>query len=70
MTDEQLQSLFAGMERRLEKRADETDQRIEAKLVAMEARIGARIEGVETKLLTEFQKWASPVESKLRTHRS
>lgn len=39
-------------------------------LTAMEARLEAKIEHVETALLTEFHKWASPVESKLRTHRS
>ena len=29
-----------------------------------------RIEKVETTLLTEFHKWASPMESRLQTHRS
>jgi hypothetical protein len=31
--------------------------------------IAAAIEAMETKLLTAFHSWASPVEQKLRTHR-
>jgi hypothetical protein len=53
------------------------EQELKEHLAAMEARINARIdmvdariEKVETNLLTEFHKWASPVDSKLRTHRS
>jgi hypothetical protein len=30
--------------------------------------MGARIEKVETALLTEFHKWASPVITRLRSH--
>ena len=30
--------------------------------------ISQRLEKVETTLLTEFHKWASPVEARLRTH--
>jgi len=30
--------------------------------------VNARIERVETSLLTEFHKWASPTEARLRTH--
>ena len=30
--------------------------------------INDRLELVETKLLTEFHKWASPQEARLRTH--
>ena len=47
---------------------------MEERLVAMEERLIKQIhqktERVETALLTEFHKWASPVETKLRTHRS
>ena len=79
MTDEQLQSLFAGVERNLEKRIQDLDKRIqdvkrelsegiEEKLAALETRIDAKIERVETSLLTEFQKWASPTDARLRTH--
>jgi hypothetical protein len=31
-------------------------------------RVEARIERVETSLLTEFHKWASPIEMRLRSH--
>ena len=37
-------------------------------LEAMEGRLNARIEHVETALLTEFHKWASPAEARARTH--
>jgi hypothetical protein len=30
--------------------------------------IAAQLERVETKLLTEFHKWASPVEMRVRSH--
>jgi hypothetical protein len=33
-----------------------------------EERIGARMEKIETALLTEFHKWASPVITRLRSH--
>ena len=37
-------------------------------IAASEERTAARIEHVETSLLTEFHKWASPLESRQRTH--
>lgn len=39
-----------------------------ADLAAFEVRIAAQIERVETTLLTEFHKSASPAEMKLRSH--
>ena len=39
-----------------------------ALLEAMESRLNERIERVETNLLTEFHKWASPVEMQQRSH--
>jgi uncharacterized phage protein gp47/JayE len=41
---------------------------VQAEIKASEERTNARIEHVETALLTEFQKWASPNEARLRTH--
>lgn len=32
------------------------------------AKVHARIEHVETSLLTEFHKWASPLEMRVRSH--
>lgn len=56
MTDEQLQSLFAGIERRLGKRLDDMEQRA----IASEERIRAEVKetshALETKLLSEFWK--------------
>jgi hypothetical protein len=66
MSDEQLQSLFVGMERHLDKRADAIEERLDKRVDALEERLNARIEAVETKLLTEFHKWASPTEARLR----
>jgi hypothetical protein len=45
-----------------------TEQRMMARLEATEARLESRIERTETALLTEFHKWASPVEMRQRTH--
>jgi uncharacterized protein (DUF305 family) len=36
----------------------------------MEARLNERIERMETRLLTEFHKWASPAEARMRTQRA
>jgi hypothetical protein len=41
---------------------------ITAIVAAAEQRINTRIEHVETALLTEFHKWASPVEMRVRSH--
>jgi hypothetical protein len=43
---------------------DEDKQWIDARL----ERLTMKIERVETALLTEFQKWASPNEARVRTH--
>ncbi len=37
-------------------------------MAAGEERTGARMEKIETALLTEFHKWASPVITRLRSH--
>ncbi len=41
---------------------------ISTQIAAGEERIGARMEKIETALLTEFHKWASPVITRLRSH--
>ena len=41
---------------------DEDKQWIANQIAASEERLSARIEKTETVLLTEFHKWASPVE--------
>jgi hypothetical protein len=63
------------MEGRIEGRMVSMEGRMvsmEDRMVSMEARLRAyvdqRCERVETALLTEFHKWASPVETKLRSH--
>jgi hypothetical protein len=37
-------------------------------LEAMEERVNSRTEKVETALLTEFHKWASPADARARSH--
>jgi hypothetical protein len=41
---------------------------ISMQISANEERMGARLEKIETALLTEFHKWASPVITRLRSH--
>jgi hypothetical protein len=41
---------------------------IATRMSESEKRLSARIEKTETALLTEFHKWASPVEMRQRTH--
>ncbi len=41
---------------------------ISTQMSAGEERMGARMEKIETALLTEFHKWASPVITRLRSH--
>ena len=68
MTDEQLQALFAGIERHLDKRADATDLRVAAAEELVLADVKERIQGLETKLLSEFWKWARGIEARMRMH--
>jgi hypothetical protein len=44
------------------------EARLDAKIAAIETRLEAKIEKVETTLLTEFHKWASPAELRARSH--
>jgi hypothetical protein len=48
--------------------SEDDKQWIDLRLKAHLAEVNARIERVETSLLTEFHKWASPTEARLRTH--
>ena len=59
---------------RVEERFAQMDARfaqVDARFAQVEARferVEERIERVETTLLTEFYKWAAPVEARQRTH--
>ena len=50
----------------------QSEERSDAKLVAAERRIKEElkdaIEATENRLLTEFHKWASPLDPRMRTH--
>lgn len=65
-TDAQLQSVLAGIERHLDKRADEIEQRVAASEERIRADVKDRILGLETKLLSEFWKWARGAEARMR----
>ncbi len=43
-------------------------ERADERLERAEERMSERLEQVETRLLTEFHKWASPVELRQRSH--
>lgn len=69
MSDEQLQALqalFAGMERHLDKRADATDKRVAEAEERILADVKERVQVLETKLLSEFWKWARGAEARMR----
>jgi hypothetical protein len=63
MSDEQLQSLFAGMQRHVENTITESivasEKRVlgemAVRMESLENRMDAKMESLETKLLTEFQ---------------
>jgi hypothetical protein len=48
----------------------EMDTKFRGKLADMEAKFATKqdLERVETTLLTEFHKWASPAEARVKTH--
>jgi chaperonin cofactor prefoldin len=61
--DEELKQHLQAMEQRLTTRIDEVKSQVKAY-------VDERCERLETTLLTEFHKWASPVEMRLRSHSS
>jgi hypothetical protein len=70
--DEDLKQFLTRIAERQDARMDKLDarmDRLETAMEAMGARLDAKIEKVETTLLTEFHKWASPLESRERATR-
>jgi hypothetical protein len=59
--DAELKQFLIGMEERLKGYVNEMEERLKGY-------VNERCELVETKLLTEFHKWASPAEARNRTH--
>ncbi len=57
-----------SVEARFSERLESVEARFNEKLESVEARFNEKLESVETRLLTEFHKWASPVEMRQRTH--
>jgi hypothetical protein len=60
--DEELKAFLTKIAEHQDGRMDKMDARLDA--------MEAKIEKSENTLLREFHKWASPVDAKLRTHRS
>lgn len=56
------------LETRIGARIERLETRMEARIDASVEHMKARIERTETTLLTEFHKWASPTEMRLRSH--
>ena len=48
--------------------SEDDKQLIKSELADQEMRFEAKLERVETTLPTEFHKWASPLEARMRTH--
>jgi len=61
--DNELKQCLEAMEQRLMKG---TEERITAAVTASEERLIERMRDTETTLLTEFHKWASPIDTRVR----
>lgn len=75
--DQDLKQHLEAMESRLESRLDNRIGALDSRIGALDARLQAMdtkfatkqdLERVETNLLTEFHKWASPAEARAKTH--
>ena len=72
MTDEDKQwltSLVKGLQTQIQG-TEATVQGIETEVRRQEARLLERIELTETRLLTAFHQWASPMEARVKSHSS
>ena len=71
--DEELKQHLQAIEQHLQSmdhHMETTEQRLKAQIDELKTCVDERYERLETALLTEFQKWASPVEMRLRSHSS
>jgi hypothetical protein len=59
--DAELRQHLDGMEARMKQLVSEVEER-------MKQHVSEQCERVETRLLTEFHKWASPLDARMRTH--
>lgn len=62
--DEELKEYLPGMEGRIEGRMGSMERQIDE----LRVYVDQRCEHVETTLLTEFHKWATPAEMRARSH--
>ena len=59
---------IGSLETRLNERIETLEKRLNEGVESLETRLNERIEIVETRLLTEFHKWASPMDARVRSH--
>ncbi|MGA2113929.1 MAG: hypothetical protein ABSH56_04170 [Bryobacteraceae bacterium] len=67
---QQLDHLYQRFEQRFEQ-VDQRFERVDQKFAQVDQKFeqpDQKLERVETTMLTEFHKWASPTEARLRTH--
>lgn len=58
------------MDTELKEYLDRRFEAIDRRITEVEERLDAKIERVETNLLTAFHKWASPMESRMRSYKA
>lgn len=66
--EERFNEKFTGLEERFNERFTGLETRFDEKLQSLEERFDEKLRNVETTLLTEFHKWASPLEMRQRSH--
>jgi chaperonin cofactor prefoldin len=65
---ERTTSRMGSFEERMNSRMDSFEERMNSRMENLEERMNSRVEHVETALLTEFHKWASPMEMRVKSH--
>jgi hypothetical protein len=60
--------ILKKMDSEMREYLDANFARIDERFAEMESKFKADLERIETKLLTEFHKWASPAEMRAKSH--
>lgn len=68
LTDDDKQWLSERLQKELQKELQKLQSQFSDQLHKVETQFSERLEKVETTLLTEFHKWASPVELRQKSH--
>lgn len=64
--DDELKDFLEAMQRHLDRRLDDAEQRAIASEKRIRAEVKDGIQALETKLLSEFWKWARAAEARMR----